>query len=376
MTQPIILIVDDEPANLAVLSTLLRPGYTVRVCKSGPQALEAATRDPRPDLILLDVMMPGMDGFAVLQRLRAQALTAEIPVIFVTALDAELDEEQGLRLGAVDYITKPIKPTVVLSRVQVHIEVKQARDRLKSHNAWLEAEVKRRMGENLLIQDVSLAAMAQLAETRDSDLGNHITRTQAYVETLARHLQHIPAHADILEEANLNRIVKAAPLHDIGKIGIPDHILLKPGKLTPEEWTIMQSHCLIGGNAIERAINATLAHHSQIPQSEKPESLRFLEVAREIALFHHEKWDGSGYPFALQGEAIPLSARLMALADVFDALTTARVYKKAWPITEAADLIHQQRGKHFDPAVVDAFDAQLPAFIRIQQQLADHLAED
>lgn len=376
MTQPIILIVDDEPANLAVLSTLLRPGYTVRVCKSGPQALEAATRDPRPDLILLDVMMPGMDGFAVLQRLRAQALTAEIPVIFVTALDAELDEEQGLRLGAVDYITKPIKPTVVLSRVQVHIEVKQARDRLKSHNAWLEAEVKRRMSENLLIQDASLAAMAQLAETRDSDLGNHITRTQAYVETLARHLQHIPAHADILEEANLNRIVKAAPLHDIGKIGIPDHILLKPGKLTPEEWTIMQSHCLIGGNAIERAINATLTHHSSTTQREKPESLCFLEIAKEIALFHHEKWDGSGYPFGLREETIPLSARLMALADVFDALTTARVYKKAWPITEAADLIHQQRGKHFDPAVVDAFDAQLPAFIRIQQQLADHLAED
>jgi putative two-component system response regulator len=375
MTQPIILIVDDEPANLAVLSTLLRPGYTVRVCKSGPQALEAATRDPRPDLILLDVMMPGMDGFAVLQRLRAQALTAEIPVIFVTALDAELDEEQGLRLGAVDYITKPIKPTVVLSRVQVHIEVKQARDRLKSHNAWLEAEVKRRMSENLLIQDASLAAMAQLAETRDSDLGNHITRTQAYVETLARHLQRLPAHAATLDEANLNRIVKAAPLHDIGKIGIPDHILLKPGKLTPEEWTIMQSHCLIGGNAIERAINATLTHHSPTPQREKPESLCFLEIAKEIALFHHEKWDGTGYPFGLREETIPLSARLMALADVFDALTTARVYKKAWPIAEAVNLIHQQGGRHFDPAVVDAFDAQLPTFIRIQQQLADHPPE-
>ena len=376
MTQPIILIVDDEPANLAVLSTLLRPGYTVRVCKSGPQALEAATRDPRPDLILLDVMMPGMDGFAVLQRLRAQALTAEIPVIFVTALDAELDEEQGLRLGAVDYITKPIKPTVVLSRVQVHIEVKQARDRLKSHNAWLEAEVKRRMSENLLIQDASLAAMAQLAETRDSDLGNHITRTQGYVEALARHLQRLPSHASALNEARLSRIVKAAPLHDIGKIGIPDHILLKPGKLTPEEWNIMQSHCLIGANAIDRAITSTLAHASQGPRHEKPESLRFLEVAREIALFHHEKWDGSGYPFGLRGEAIPLSARLMALADVFDALTTARVYKKAWSVDEATALIRDQRGRHFDPAVVDAYEAELPTFLRIQQQLADQPPTD
>lgn len=370
MTAPIILIVDDEPANLAVLSTLLRPSYTVRVCKSGPQALEAAARDPRPDLILLDVMMPGMDGFVVLQRLRAEASTADIPVIFVTALDSELDEEHGLQLGAVDYITKPIKPTVVLSRVQVHIEVKQARDRLKSHNAWLEAEVKRRMGENLLIQDVSLAAMAQLAETRDSDLGNHITRTQGYVEALARHLQRLPSHAAALNEARLSRIVKAAPLHDIGKIGIPDHILLKPGKLTPEEWNIMQSHCLIGANAIDRAITSTLAHASQGPRHEKPESLRFLEVAREIALFHHEKWDGSGYPFALRGEAIPLSARLMALADVFDALTTARVYKKAWSVDEATALIREQGGRHFDPAVVDAYESELPTFLRIQQQLA------
>ncbi len=376
MAAPIILIVDDEPANLAVLSSLLRPGYTVRVCKSGPQALEAASRDPRPDLILLDVMMPGMDGFSVLERLRQQDLTAEIPVIFVTALDAELDEEQGLRRGAVDYITKPIKPAVVLSRVQVHIEVKQARDRLKSHNAWLEAEVKRRMGENLLIQDVSLAAMAQLAETRDSDLGNHIARTQAYVETLARHLQRLPAHAALLDEANLKRIVKAAPLHDIGKIGIPDHILLKPGKLTPAEWSVMQSHCLIGANAVERAITSTLAHHSQNPQRDKPESLRFLEMAREIALFHHEKWDGSGYPFGLRGEAIPLSARLMALADVFDALTTARVYKKAWSVDEATALIREQRGRHFDPAVVDAYETELPMFLHIQQQLADQLPTD
>lgn len=375
MTQSIILIVDDEPANLAVLSTLLRPSYTVRACKSGPQALEAAARDPRPDLILLDVMMPGMDGFAVLEQLRTQDSTAEIPVIFVTALDAELDEEQGLRRGAVDYITKPIKPAVVLSRVQVHIEVKQARDRLKSHNAWLEAEVKRRMGENLLIQDVSLAAMAQLAETRDTDLGNHIARTQAYVQTLARHLQQLQAHADTLDETNLQRIVKAAPLHDIGKIGIPDHILLKPGKLTPEEWTIMQSHCLIGATAIDRAITSTLAHSSQSPLHDKPESLRFLEVAREIALYHHEKWDGSGYPFGLSGEAIPLSARLMALADVFDALTTARVYKKAWSVDEATALIREQRGRHFDPAVVDAYETEFPLFMRIQHQLADQPPE-
>ena len=371
MATPIILIVDDEPANLTVLSALLRPSYTVRVCKSGPQALEAASRAPRPDLILLDVMMPGMDGFAVLDRLRHQKETAEIPVIFVTALDDTLDEEHGLQHGAVDYITKPIKPTVVLSRVQVHVEVKQARDRLKSQNAWLEAEVKRRMRDNLLIQDVSLAAMAQLAETRDSDLGNHIARTQSYVETLARHLQKHPDYGKQLDENALKRIVKAAPLHDIGKIGIPDNILLKPDKLDPDEWSCMQTHCQVGGNAIERAITATLPHYDTASTESKPESLLFLEVAKEIALFHHEKWDGSGYPFGLACEQIPLSARLMALADVFDALTTPRVYKRPWSVEEATALIRDQRGKHFDPAVVDAFEAELSTFIRIRQQLAD-----
>ncbi|MDD2463023.1 MAG: response regulator [Desulfobulbus sp.] len=376
MATPIILIVDDEPANLTVLSALLRPFYTVRACKSGPQALEAASREPRPDLILLDVMMPGMDGFSVLGRLRQQPDTADIPVIFVTALDDTLDEEHGLQQGAVDYITKPIKPTVVLSRVQVHVEVKQARDRLKSQNAWLEDEVKRRMSDNLLIQDVSLAAMAQLAETRDSDLGNHIARTQAYVNALARRLQKHPDYAARLDENSLTRIVKAAPLHDIGKIGIPDNILLKPDKLSRDEWSCMQTHCQVGGNAIERAIAATLPHYNTTSTNAKPESLLFLEVAKEIALFHHEKWDGSGYPFGLAGEQIPLSARLMALADVFDALTTPRVYKRPWSIEEATALIFEQRGKHFDPAVVDAFEAEFQTFIRIQQQLADGATED
>ncbi len=376
MVTPIILIVDDEPTNLTVLSALLRPSYTVRVCKSGPQALEAAVREPRPDLILLDVMMPGMDGFAVLDQLRQQPQTAEIPVIFVTALDDTVDEENGLQHGAVDYITKPIKPAVVLKRVQVHVEVKQARDRLKSQNAWLEAEVKRRMSDNLLIQDVSLAALAQLTETRDSELGNHIARTKAYVETLARKLQKDPQFAPQLEENALTRIVKAAPLHDIGKVGIPDHILLKPGKLTPEEWTCMQSHCQIGANAIERAILSTLPHYSGASAESKPESLLFLEAAKEIALSHHEKWDGRGYPSGLSGEQIPLSARMMALADVFDALTTPRVYKEAWSNERATKLILEERGRHFDPSVVDAFEAELDTFITIQRQLADEPIEE
>jgi len=368
---PTILIVDDEPANLAVLSQLLSPTYRVRACKSGEQALEAAHREPRPDMILLDVMMPEMDGFAVLAKLQEDEQTRDLPVIFVTALDDEVDEERGLGLGAVDYITKPVKPAVVLARVRTHLDVKQARDRLKSQNVWLEAEVTRRMRENLLIQDISLCALAQLAETRDSDLGNHIARTQAYVEILARKLQSHSHFAAELDEVCLSRIVKASPLHDIGKVGIPDYILLKPGKLTPEEWEIMKTHCRIGGETIDRAMTKILHLHTGWTDGHKPESLAFLEMARVIATCHHEKWDGTGYPGGLAGSEIPLPARLMALADVFDALPTPRVYKEPWSMDEAAAVIREQEGKHFDPEIVEVFEGVKEAFEVIQRKLAD-----
>ena len=371
MEKATLLIVDDEPINIDVLYKLLRPFYAIRAYKSGQQALAAMKRTVLPDLILMDVMMPGLDGYMVLSMLRQDPSTAEIPVIFITALGEETDEEHGLRLGAVDYISKPIKPAVVLSRVQAHLEIKKGRDRLKNQNSWLEAEVQRRIDENLLIQDVSLAAMAQLAETRDSDLGNHIARTQAYVQALARWLHAHPAHGRDLSEIDLNRIVKASPLHDIGKIGIPDHILLKPGRFTPEEWQIMQSHCRIGGTALDRAIRSTLERYRGNIGANKPESLVFLEVARQIAYSHHEKWDGSGYPDGLSADTIPLGARLMAVADVFDALTTPRVYKEAWPTEKAVDLILSQRGLHFDPAVVEAFEAVIGTFVEIQRRLAD-----
>lgn len=267
------------------------------------------------------------------------------------------------------------------------------------------------MRDNILIQDVSLTALAQLAETRDTDTGNHILRTQAYVEAMARKLQTHPRFAAELDEVSLLRIVKAAPLHDTGKVGIPDHILLKPGKLTPEEWTIMQSHSRIGGqtigHAIERAITISgedsaalqsgklteedhdiMKEHSRIggdifveaidhvtdvvrADAAKPTALEFLEVAQIIATSHHEKWDGSGYPDGLAGEAIPLPARLMALADVFDALTTPRVYKKAWSTEQAIAFILEQKGKHFDLDIVEAFDALRTTFIDIQRHLAD-----
>lgn len=398
MRQPTILIVDDEAPNLAVLSQLLTPQYRVLACKSGQKALQTAASDPGPDLILLDVMMPGMDGYAVITRLREDPRTRDIPVIFVTALDDAMDEEHGLDMGAVDYIAKPVKPAILKARVSTHLEIKQARDRLKSQNAWLEAEVARRMKENLLIQDITLCSLAQLAETRDSDTGNHILRTQAYVASLGRKLQNHPRFAGELEDVQLDRIVKAAPLHDIGKVGIPDRILLKPDKLTAEEWDIMKSHCRvgeeairsafqkvtaedqealkghcrIGEQAIRRAMNNAISVANVSEEEVMPESLAFLEVARIIALTHHEKWDGTGYPDGRAGTAIPVPGRLMALADVFDALTTPRVYKKAWTMEEAAQCIFEQKHKHFDPDVVEAFESLASEFNDIRLRLADN----
>ena len=373
MHKPTVLVVDDEPLNLSVLSKLLNPLYRVLGARSGHSALSLLESEA-PDLILLDVMMPEMDGYSVLQRLKQSGRNRHIPVIFVTALGAELDEEHGLKLGAVDYIVKPIKPTVVLARVRTQLALKQAHDALSDQNAWLEQEVARRMRESLIAQDLTLCAMAELAETRDNETGNHILRTQSYVEALARRLQHTPGYAEELGEAQLQRIVKASPMHDIGKIGIRDDILLKPGPLTAEEFEIMKTHARIGGDAIAHALDKALTMHfpEGVPdQAEYPESVHFLEAARIIATHHHERWDGRGYPDALAGQAVPLPARLMALADVFDALTTRRVYKEPWPIAAATEHIKAQAGAHFDPQVVEAFLDIQDEFAAIAARLSD-----
>ncbi|MDG4596955.1 MAG: two-component system response regulator [Candidatus Contendobacter sp.] len=356
---PTILIVDDTPENLSVLSELLQPHYQVRAANSGRRALQVAASAPRPDLILLDVMMPEMDGYTVLARLRDDPATAAIPVIFVTALDRSSDEERGLALGAVDYISKPIKPALVLARVKIHLDLKAARDWLQDRNAVLEAEVTRRLKENLLIQEVSIRALAHLAEIRDPETGNHLRRTQSYVQVLALHLRTHPRFAAFLNAQNIQALVKSAPLHDIGKVGIPDHILLKPGKLTPEEYAIMQTHSRLGRDAIELA------------ERDTDQPVEFLHLAKDIAHYHHEKWDGSGYPDGLAGEAIPIPARLMALADVFDALISWRVYKAPLPFKQAVEVIREGRGTHFDPAVVDAFLACLDEFKTIAAHHAD-----
>jgi putative two-component system response regulator len=367
---PTLLIVDDQPENLAVLGDLLEPHYRVRVASSGEHALRVAASEPRPDLILLDVMMSGMDGYAVLTALRDEPSTCDIPVIFVTARDAALDEEHGLEMGAADYITKPIRPAIVLARVRTQLENKQARDLLKDQNAWLSAEVDRRMHDNELIQDASLHALAVLAETRDTDTGNHLRRTQAYVELLVESLAKNPAYAPHLAGGKARAIVRAAPLHDIGKVGIPDHILLKPSGLTPDEYSVIQSHSHIGGEAIDVAMRRVLPS-DRLPLPSDNAALSFLAVAGLIARWHHERWDGSGYPDHLAGEAIPLPARIMAVADVYDALITPRVYKHAISHAAAVEIIRTERSRQFDPLLADLFLELHEQFAEVATRFAE-----
>ncbi|MBI5109167.1 MAG: two-component system response regulator [Rhodocyclales bacterium] len=356
----LILIVDDVPANLAVLGDLLHgAGYQVKAATSGRAALRYATQDPQPALILLDVMMPEMDGYQVLATLRKDPATITIPVIFLTALDNARDEERGFQHGAADYIAKPIKPDVVLARVRNQLLARIATNWLRDQNAALEAEVARRMEENELIQAASIRALAHLAETRDPETGNHILRTQGYVRLLAIKLQHHECFAETLTDGYIKMLADSAPLHDIGKVGIPDSILQKPGKLTPEEWEIMKTHSRLGSDAIEQA-ERDIAH-----------PVEFLALAKEVAHWHHERWDGRGYPDGLIAESIPISARLMTIADVFDALISKRVYKDPMPIDKVREIIVGERGKQFDPDVTDIFLACFSEFAAIAEQHSD-----
>ena len=354
-----VLVVDDTPDNLALMSGLLKDDYRVKVANTGEKALKIAAGEHPPDLILLDIMMPGMDGYEVCQRLKADAATRDIPVVFLTAKAAVEDERKGLELGAVDYITKPISPPIVMARVKTHLQLKASADFLRDKNAYLEAEVDKRSREVAAIQDVTILAMASLAETRDSDTGNHIRRTQFYVKALAEKLRHSRRFASYLSQRTITMLFKSAPLHDIGKVGIPDRILLKPGKFTPEEFEIMKTHTTLGRCAIEHA------------EKSLGTKVEFLSMAKEIAQSHQEKWDGSGYPQGLCGDAIPISARLMALADVYDALISRRVYKEGMSHEKAAAIILAGKSSHFDPDVVDAFVELQDEFRLIAARYAD-----
>ena len=356
---PTILAVDDTPSNLSLIAGLLKGRYRVKVANSGLKALSIVHGDLPPDLVLLDIMMPDMDGIEVCRRLKQDKRTQHIPVIFLTSMSKSEDERIGLEAGAVDYITKPISPPILLARVKTHLQLKAGADFLKDKNAYLESEVYRRTREVQAIQDVTILTMASLAETRDNETGNHIRRTQHYVKALAIKLRDHPRFAGYFTDHVIDLLYKSAPLHDIGKVGIPDKILLKPGKLTPEEFEIMKTHTTLGRDAIEQA------------ERQLGTPVEFLKVAKEIAYSHQEKWDGSGYPEGLAGEGIPVSARLMAVADVYDALISRRVYKPPFPHEKAVELIVEGRAKHFDPDITDAFMEIREEFRTIAKRFAD-----
>ena len=352
-------MVDDTVEVIDLLVDLLKDHCRTKAATNGRKALEIAGSASPPDLILLDVMMPELSGFEVCQALKQNPATREIPVIFLTAMSSTEDERRGLELGAVDFIAKPINPPIVLARVTTQLQLKAAADFLRDQNAYLEQEVQRRSHEIAAIQDVTVLTLASLAETRDNETGLHLRRTQEYVRALAEDLRHHSSYGDQLDTTVIDLLTKSAPLHDIGKVGIPDGILLKPGKLTVEEFEVMKNHAVIGARIIASAEQWLVTPSS------------FLRFAREIAHHHHENWDGSGYPDGLAGEAIPLSARLMAVADVYDALTCRRVYKQAFSHEDAHRFIREGAGQKFDPLLVQAFERLAPRFAEIAAALRD-----
>ena len=347
-----ILLVDDNTTNLQLLhETLDGIGYRLLIAKNGKTAL-AIARKAKPALILLDIMMPEMDGYEVCRRLKADEKTDRIAVIFITALADEDDEAKGLALGAVDYLTKPFNPDLVRARVRIHLELKQ-------HQDQLERLVRERTRRLELTQAVTIESLATLAEYRDPETGGHIKRTQNYVKVLAKQLKQHPRFRDDLNDDVIELLYMSAPLHDLGKIAVPDHILQKAGKLTDEEFAEMKKHTNYGHDAL-RITEQKLGEDS------------FLRYAREIAYTHQEKWDGSGYPTGLKGDEIPISGRLMALADVYDALISKRVYKPPFPHEKAVEIIIEGKGNHFDPDIVDAFIELEQTFRNIALSFADH----
>jgi putative two-component system response regulator len=357
--KPTVLVVDDTPDNLTLMSGLLKDHYRVKVAINGTKGLQIAASDAPPDLILLDIMMPDMDGYEVCRRLKADPKTRDIPVIFLTAKSETEDEQRGFETGAVDYITKPVSPPIVMARVATHLSLKATADFLRDKSDFLEREVAKRTHEVQAIQDVTIMTMASLAETRDNETGNHIRRTQFYVKALAYRLKDHPRFRDFLTPVNIELLFKSAPLHDIGKVGIPDAILLKPGKLTGEEFEVMKGHTTLGRDAIEQA------------ELRLGMKVDFLHFAKQIAYAHQEKWDGSGYPMGISGDMIPIPARLMALADVYDALISRRVYKPAFTHEQASEIIVAGRGKHFDPDITDAYIAIAAEFREIAARYSD-----
>ncbi|GDY26034.1 HD-GYP domain-containing protein [Agarivorans sp. Toyoura001] len=335
-----VLIVDDTPENIDVLAGILREDYKIQVARNGDMALKIVSKANKPDLILLDIMMPGIDGFEVCRRLKDDLTTRHIPVVFVTAKISPADELHGLELGAVDYITKPVSPPVVKVRVKTHLA-------LFNQNRELDRKVKEQTDVINTTRLQIIQRLGRAAEYKDNETGLHVIRMSHYSKILGI--------AAGMSEPDAEVLMNAAPMHDIGKIGIPDSVLQKPGKLDADEWDIMQSHAVIGGEILGEG-----------------DSSELLDLAKTVALTHHEKWDGSGYPNGLAGEDIPIVGRIVAIADVFDALTSQRPYKQAWPVEKAVDLLKSEAGTHFDPTLVPLFIAALPEILEIKAKFEEN----
>lgn len=325
-----VLMVDDEPVNLRVLKLILQDDYELLFAKSGEDAIAIAEKT-RPDIILMDVMMPGMTGFEACSRLKNITSVAHIPVIFTTSLADHINETRGFESGGVDYISKPVNADIVRARVKTHLSLVQA-DELKSTRLQI------------------IQKLGRAAEYKDNETGFHVIRMSHYSKVLC---ESYGFDAEWAED-----LFNAAPMHDIGKIGIADHILLKPGKLTEDEFEIMKTHPLIGAEIIGKSDS------------------RLLQLARNVALHHHEKWNGTGYPYGLKATDIPIEARIVAIADVFDALTSERPYKKAWPVQDAIHYIEEQSGEHFDPELASLFVRQLDSVLEIKARWAEDHAKE
>lgn len=356
----LVLVVDDTPENLTLITSILKNKYKIKVATSGAKAMSIlANSKQQPDLILLDIVMPDMNGFDVCEKIKRSKF-ASIPVIFLTSLTQIEDEEKGLKVGAVDYIHKPISPPVLLARVATHLKLKEANDFLKIQNQILEKMVKKRTMEVNQSHQATIVAMGALAEYRDPETGNHLRRTQHYIKKLAEELAKLPDFSEYLSKERIDVLFKSAPLHDIGKVGVPDSVLLKPGKLTVTEYETMKDHAIFGKNAIHEA------------QNQMGSSNSFLTMSEQIAAYHHERWDGKGYPHGLAGTDIPLSARLMAIADVYDALVSKRVYKPPFPHEDAVQIIKDNSGSQFDPDIVKAFLRIADEFADIMKKFSDN----
>jgi putative two-component system response regulator len=351
-----IMIVDDLPENLALIKNMLDDrGYEVFAFPDGVSALRAAERI-HPDLVLLDITMPTMNGYTVCERLKQNSKMSDVPVIFLSALNDAEDKVKGFKVGGVDFITKPFQFEEVNARVATHLKLHQLQLRLEFQNRHLEELVEAKVKQLADSHIATIFAMAKLSENRDEDTGKHLERVQNYCRKLALELKENSVYASQISDNFPDLIYHASPLHDVGKVAIPDSILLKPGKLTPEEFEIMKTHAQIGADTL-RSIDA--AHHDNA----------FLRMGIDIAGGHHERWNGLGYPNQLAGEAIPLSARIMAVADVYDALRSERCYKKAMNHAEVMDIIRSESGKHFDPVLVEALNALEKEFNQICQNL-------